>query len=71
MDDDERAFTRGPGHDDAASRLAAESLDRLSLVELDERIVLLEAEIARVAAHKARSSAHRAAADALFGGGKP
>lgn len=67
MDDDDRAPVRG----DAASRLSGESLDRLSLAELDERIALLEAEIARVGAHKARSSAHRAAADALFGGKKP
>jgi uncharacterized small protein (DUF1192 family) len=67
MDDDERAPDRG----DAASQLAAESLDRLSVAELDERVALLEAEIGRVAAHKARSAAHRAAADALFGGGKP
>jgi uncharacterized small protein (DUF1192 family) len=71
MDDDERALTRGPDPYGAASRLASESLDRLSLAELDERIALLEAEIARVAAHKAKSAAHRAAADALFGGGKP
>ena len=35
--------------------------------ELGERIVLLEAEIARIIAHRDRAQAHRAAADALFG----
>lgn len=51
---------------DAASLLAAESLDRYSHDELNERIALLEAEIARVTAHRDKASAHRAAADALF-----
>lgn len=54
---------------DAASRLAAEDLGPYSQAELDERIALLEAEIARVAAHKNKAAAHRAAADALFGKG--
>lgn len=54
---------------DAASRLAAEDLAPYSQAELDERIVLLEAEIARVSAHRAKAAAHRAAADALFGKG--
>ena len=52
---------------DAASRLASEDLGPYSQAELDERIALLEAEIARVAAHKNKAAAHRAAADALFG----
>jgi uncharacterized small protein (DUF1192 family) len=52
---------------DAASRLAAEDLGPYSQVELDERIALLEAEIARVSAHRNKAAAHRAAADALFG----
>ena len=51
---------------DAASRLATEDLGPYSQAELDERIALLEAEIARVSAHKSKAAAHRAAADALF-----
>ncbi|HEY0960548.1 MAG TPA: DUF1192 domain-containing protein [Novosphingobium sp.] len=63
MDDDDRPRPRG----DAASRLSGESLDSYSRDELDARIALLEAEIARVAAHREKSAAHRLAADALFG----
>ena len=63
MDDDDRPRpTR-----DAASKLAAEDLGPYSQAELDERIVLLEAEIARVAAHRDAAAAHRDAAEALFG----
>jgi uncharacterized small protein (DUF1192 family) len=51
---------------DAADRLSKESLDPYSQGELAERIVLLEAEIARVKAHRDKVSAHRLAADALF-----
>jgi len=51
---------------DAASRLAAEDLGPFSQAELDHRIALLEAEIARVRAHHAKVAAHRSAADALF-----
>ena len=43
------------------------SLDRYSLAELDQRVALLETEIARVSAHRQKSAAHRLAADALFG----
>ncbi len=52
---------------DLASKLAAESLDHLSVNELGDRIALLEAEIARTVAHRDRAKSHRAAADALFG----
>lgn len=52
---------------DAASRLSGEDLGPYSQAELDERIALLEAEIARVKAHRDKAAAHRAAADALFG----
>lgn len=52
---------------DAAHKLGLESLDRYSLDELDGRVALLEAEIARVTAHRRKSAAHRIAADALFG----
>lgn len=51
---------------DAASRLAAESLDSYSQHELTARIQLLEVEIARVKAHHAKAAAHRAIADELF-----
>lgn len=52
---------------DAAAALAREDLATYSQGELDERIALLEAEIARVRAHQAKAAAHRSAADALFG----
>ena len=52
---------------DAANRLGVEDLSPYSQAELDERIALLEAEIARVKAHRDKAAAHRAAADALFG----
>lgn len=51
---------------DAASQLAAEDLSRLSQFELDERIRLLQLEIARVEQHRNRYSAQRSAAEALF-----
>jgi uncharacterized small protein (DUF1192 family) len=62
MDDDDRPRPRG----DAASHLAGESLDSYSLDELDARVQLLEAEIARVAAHRNQASAHKLAAEAFF-----
>ncbi len=51
---------------DAASKLASEDLAPYSQDELDDRIALLEAEIARVTAHRSKAAAHREAADALF-----
>tara|TARA_R100001132_G_C3225833_1_gene62499 strand:- start:438 stop:644 length:207 start_codon:yes stop_codon:yes gene_type:complete len=51
---------------DAASLLAAEDLSRLSQFELDDRIRLLQLEIARVESHRSRYSAQRNAAEALF-----
>jgi uncharacterized small protein (DUF1192 family) len=62
MDDD---LPRPRG--DAASLLAKEDLSPYSLAELDERVAMLNAEIARVQAHRDKSAAHRSAADALFG----
>lgn len=62
MDDDDRPKPRG----DAASLLAGESLDSYSLDELDARVALLEAEIARVATHRQQAASHRLAAEALF-----
>ncbi|MDJ0978442.1 MAG: DUF1192 family protein [Erythrobacter sp.] len=70
MEDDERPSLSGDAAKDAAQRLAAEDLDPYSHDELDTRVALLEAEIARVRAHQDKASAHRAAADALFGGPK-
>jgi uncharacterized small protein (DUF1192 family) len=67
MDDDDRPRPRG----DSASRLAGESLDSYSQDELDARIALLEAEIARVIAHRNQAAAHRRAADALFNSKAP
>ena len=63
MDEDDRPRPKG----DAASLLAKEDLSPYSQSELDERVALLEAEIARVKAHHAKVAAHRSAADALFG----
>ncbi len=51
---------------DAASQLAAEDLMRLSQFELDDRIRLLQLEIARVEQHRTRYSRQRNAAEALF-----
>ena len=63
MDDDDRPRSRA----DAAQALSAESLDSYSREELDARIALLEAEIARVRAIRQKADATRLAADALFG----
>lgn len=63
MDDQDLPRPRG----DAAGKLAGEDLSPYSQHELDERIALLRAEIARVEAHRDKASAHRFAADALFG----
>ncbi len=51
---------------DAASQLAKEDLSPYSQDELNERVALLEAEIARVKSHFDKAAAHRSAADALF-----
>lgn len=67
MELDERPRPKG----DLASQLALESLDSYSHHELDERISLLEAEIARVIAHRDKAAAHRRAAEALFGTPSP
>ena len=56
---------------DAASKLAKEDLSPYSQDELEERIALLEAEIARVREHHGKAAAHRNAADALFKSSDP
>lgn len=63
MDEDDRPRQSG----DAASKLAGEDLAPYSQAELEERISLLEAEIARVSAHLSKAAEHLQAADALFG----
>ena len=63
MEDDDRPRPKG----DAASKLAAEDLGPYSQDELEQRIALLEAEIARVEKHRLSAAAHRNAAEALFG----
>ena len=48
------------------AQLAKEDLGPLSMDELQERIELLKAEIARVEQHMVDYSRHRSAADELF-----
>ncbi|MFN4038268.1 MAG: DUF1192 domain-containing protein [Erythrobacter sp.] len=66
MDESDLPRPRG----DAASQLAGEDLGPYSQTELNARIALLEAEMARVTAHRDKAEAHRLAADSLFGGPK-
>ncbi|QDX26043.1 DUF1192 domain-containing protein [Sphingomonas suaedae] len=51
---------------DPAAQLARQDLDPLSVAELEERIALLEAEIARCRGRIEHAVNHRASADALF-----
>ncbi len=68
MDEDDRPRPSGAERQfGVASLLAGESLDPFSRDELDERIALLETEIARIKAHRDKAEAHRRAADTLFG----
>ncbi|HWJ71227.1 MAG TPA: DUF1192 domain-containing protein [Sphingobium sp.] len=64
MDFDDASPRARPG--DLAAQLAREDLDHLSVAELDERIVLLSAEIERTRAKRNRAIHHKASADALF-----
>jgi uncharacterized small protein (DUF1192 family) len=52
--------------DDALLALIQQDLDRLSVDELSERIVLLEAEVARCKTKRDGATKFRAAADSLF-----
>jgi uncharacterized small protein (DUF1192 family) len=52
--------------DDILAALTRQPLDPLSLDELDERVAVLEGEIARVKAHKAAAAGHKAIAESLF-----
>ena len=51
---------------DAAQKLGSEDVDAYSIEELDARIALCRAEIARCEARKAFATRHRASAEALF-----
>lgn len=50
----------------AAGIIIGEDLKRLSVAELDARVMALEAEIARTKAEISAKKAHNAAASALF-----
>lgn len=63
MQDEDLPRPRG----DAAEKLSSEDLAPYSQDELERRIALLQAEIARVETHRDKAAAHREAADALFG----
>ncbi|WP_369426558.1 DUF1192 domain-containing protein [Glacieibacterium megasporae] len=52
--------------DDVVAALIKQDLDRLSVGELDERIVALEAEVIRTKAKRDGASKFRSAADSLF-----
>lgn len=56
----------GPRPDAPLTALLREDLDRLSVAELEARIVALEGEIARTRRRIAGATSHRADADALF-----
>lgn len=62
MDDDDLPRRRS----DALTALTRESLDPLSVEELNERIAMLEAEIERIKAHRAAAGGFKASAEALF-----
>ena len=52
--------------DDLIAQLVLQDLDRLSVSELDERIITLTAEIERTRKRRDASVNHKASADALF-----
>ncbi len=55
-----------PRAGDTVALLGKQDLDPLSVLELEARIVALEAEIARTKRHLSHAVNHRASADALF-----
>jgi len=63
MDADENLPRR---KDDLAAQLGKQDLDPFSVEECEERIALLEAEIARTKKRMQRAVNHRATADSLF-----
>lgn len=56
----------GPRPDDPLPALLREDLDRLSVTELEARVVALEGEIARCRRKIDGAVSHRAIADSLF-----
>jgi len=62
MDDD----LPRPKIDDTLAALVRQDLDRLSVAELDTRIVALEAELTRTRAKRDGAVTFRSAADSLF-----
>jgi uncharacterized small protein (DUF1192 family) len=55
-----------PRPNDLLGDLIRQDLDRLSVAELEARVVLLDGEIARTRQKIERAVNHRASADALF-----
>ena len=66
MDADELLPSR---RDDPLTSLVTQSLDGLSVDELDARVVALEGEILRTKARRQQAVSHKASAEALFGRG--
>ena len=64
MAQDDDPFGRAPKK--PASHAVGEALDALSLADLDERIALLEVEIARIRAARLAKEASKRAADSVF-----
>lgn len=62
MDDDDLPRRR----DDILAALIKQSLDPLSVEELDDRIAVLESEISRTKSHQAAAGGFKASAEALF-----
>ena len=62
MDDEDLPRRRS----DELAALTRQSLDPLSVDELNDRIAVLEAEIARTKAHMSAASGYKASAEALF-----
>ncbi|MDG2520950.1 DUF1192 domain-containing protein [Caulobacter segnis] len=56
------------GRGEALNEILREDLELQGVAELQDRIALLETEIARTRLHLETKQAGRAAADALFGG---
>ncbi len=54
--------------EDPIRAIKPETLDRLSIADLEERIAALKAQIAACEAEIEKKRGHRSAADALFGG---
>lgn len=62
MDDEDLPRRR----DDILTALTRQSLDPLSVTELNDRIAVLEAEVTRTKSHIAAAGGFKASAEALF-----